>query len=46
MTTHKLQGSTIHGPVQIHEITVNSFDRKLFYTAYSRATKLSNISYN
>ena len=45
MTTHKLQGSTIDGPVQIHEIDINS-DKRLFYTAYSRATKLSNISFN
>jgi hypothetical protein len=46
MTTHKLQGSTIDGHVQIHEIDTNTFDRRLFYTAYSRATKLSNITYN
>lgn len=44
MTTHKLQGSTIEGSVQIHEIN-NVYDSKLFYTAYSRATKLSNITY-
>lgn len=43
MTTHKMQGSTVDGLLQIHEITPYS-DRRLFYTAYSRATKLSNIS--
>lgn len=43
MTTHKMQGSTIDGLLQIHEITPYS-DKRLFYTAYSRATKLSNIS--
>jgi hypothetical protein len=43
MTTHKMQGSTVQDLLQIHEITPNS-DRRLFYTAYSRATKLSNIS--
>ena len=43
MTTHKMQGSTVDGLLQIHEITPHS-DKRLFYTAYSRATKLSNIS--
>lgn len=45
MTTHKMQGSTVEGKLQIHEITTAS-NRRLFYTAYSRATKLSNISYS
>lgn len=44
MTTHKMQGSTVQGNLQIHEIGIHS-DRRLFYTAYSRATKLSNISF-
>lgn len=44
MTTHKMQGSTVYGSLQIHEIDINS-DRRLFYTAYSRATKLNNITY-
>ena len=48
MTTHKLQGSTIEGEVQVHEINLwrrnTDFGRRLFYTAYSRAKKLSNIS--
>ncbi len=43
MTTHKMQGSTVDGLLQIHEITPHS-DKRLFYTAYSRATKLINIS--
>lgn len=44
MTTHKMQGSTVNGNLQIHEIDITK-DKRLFYTAYSRATKLSNISF-
>jgi hypothetical protein len=44
VTTHKMQGDTVHGLLQVHEITNKSED-SLFYTAYSRATKLSNITY-
>lgn len=44
MTTHKMQGSTVEGLLQIHQIPYNHPNKRLFYTAYSRATKLSNIS--
>ena len=40
-TIHKYQGSTISVPFNIYE--VNKFDRKLAYTALTRATLHSNI---
>jgi hypothetical protein len=40
-TIHKYQGSTISVPFNIYE--VNKFDRKLCYTALTRATTYKNI---
>ena len=45
MTIHKSQGDTIRSVVNIHEFNKIRRDKKLFYTAVSRATSISNIRY-
>ena len=45
MTIHKSQGDTIRSVVNIHEFNKIRTDKKLFYTAVSRATSISNIRY-
>jgi hypothetical protein len=43
ITIHKAQGMTINGTLNIHELFLIKPNRKLFYTAVSRATSLDNI---
>ena len=45
LTTHKAQGDTLKGIVNIHEIDLMKYNKKLLYTALSRATDLSNLRY-
>jgi hypothetical protein len=45
MTTHKSQGDTIEGNVNIHEYNWISQDKKIFYTAVSRAKSFDNVKY-
>ena len=45
MTIHKSQGDTIRSVVNIHEFNKIKKDKKLFYTAVSRATSINNIRY-
>jgi len=45
MTIHKSQGQTIDGILNIHEIKEILQDKRMFYTAVSRATCLENINY-
>lgn len=43
MTTHKSQGDTIDGKLQITESNKMVLDNRLFYTALTRATKFDNL---
>jgi hypothetical protein len=45
MTIHKSQGQTIDGILNIHEIKEIIQNKRMFYTAVSRATSLQNINY-
>jgi len=45
MTTHKSQGDTISGELNIHEYNLISKDKRIFYTAVSRATSIEKINY-
>jgi len=45
MTIHKSQGDTIDGIVNIHEISAILQNKRMFYTAVSRATSLANVNY-
>jgi len=45
MTTHKSQGDTIEGRVNIHESMSITADKKLHYTAVSRAKALNLVKY-
>lgn len=45
ITVHKAQGMTISGKLNIHEIETIRKDRRMFYTAVSRATAIENIVY-
>ena len=45
MTIHKSQGATIDGVLNIHEVNEIIKNKRMFYTAVSRATSLSNINY-
>jgi hypothetical protein len=45
MTIHKAQGQTIDGILNIHEIKDIIHNKRMFYTAISRATSLKNINY-
>ena len=43
-TIHSTQGKTINGLYTVHEIDRIRFDRKLLYTALSRATGFDNVN--
>ena len=45
LTIHKCQGQTVNGILNIHEIDLVRKDKRTFYTAVSRATKLENVRY-
>jgi len=45
MTIHKSQGQTIDGILNIHEVKEILQDKRMFYTAVSRATSLENVNY-
>ena len=45
MTIHKSQGQTIDGILNIHEVREIVQDKRMFYTAVSRATCLENVNY-
>lgn len=45
VTIHKAQGMTISGVLNIHEIDTVRKNKRMFYTAVSRATSLTNIRY-
>jgi hypothetical protein len=45
MTIHKSQGQTIDGILNIHEVREILQDKRMFYTAVSRATCLENVNY-
>ena len=45
ITVHKAQGMTISGKLNIHEIDSIRKDRRMFYTAVSRATAIENVVY-
>ncbi len=45
ITTHRSQGLTLKGRVNIHEYNKIKFNVKMCYTAMSRATNLDNLHY-
>ena len=45
ITTHRSQGLTLKGRVNIHEYNKIKFNVKMCYTAMSRATSLDNLHY-